>query len=245
MRALRRVIGWIVVLALVAGTALIVFTMVRGRPQDLPWTPLDLGQPIGLFTGLKLAALTDDFPTCEAVMTRAGVEYAVLPTRSDGASCGYDDGVRLSRGGSRGIALSPATVGVSCPVAAALAMWEWDIVAPAAQEILGTRITRIDHFGSYNCRRLYGRGDGAWSEHATADAIDIAGFRTADGRRIGIAADWTSDGDGDEARFLRRVRDGACQLFSTVLSPDYNAAHRDHLHLDQAERGALGGRACR
>ncbi|MDE0878388.1 MAG: extensin, partial [Sphingomonas bacterium] len=67
MRALRRVIGWIVVLALVAGTALIVFTMVRGRPQDLPWTSLDLGQPIGLFTGLKLAALTDDFPTCEAV----------------------------------------------------------------------------------------------------------------------------------------------------------------------------------
>ena len=243
MRVFRRTIGWIAALALFAGAALIAYAMLRGRPQDLPWTQLDLGQPIGLFTGMKLAALTDDFPTCEAAMTRAGIEYAVLPNRSDGASCGYSDGVRLTPGGARAIALSPSTVGVSCPVAAALSMWEWDVVAPAAQQILGTRITRIDHFGSYNCRRLYGRGEGGWSEHATADAIDIAAFRTADGRRIGIAADWT--GDDDEARFLRRVRDGACRLFSTVLSPDFNAAHRDHLHLDQAARGALGGRACR
>ncbi len=44
---------------------------------------------------------------------------------------------------------------------------------------------------------------------------------------------------------LREVRDGACDLFATVLSPDYNAAHRDHLHLDQAERGEMGWRACR
>ena len=41
------------------------------------------------------------------------------------------------------------------------------------------------------------------------------------------------------------VRDGACRLFSTVLSPGYNAAHADHLHLDQAERGKFGGRLCR
>jgi hypothetical protein len=40
------------------------------------------------------------------------------------------------------------------------------------------------------------------------------------------------------------VRDGACRLFATVLSPDYNAAHRDHLHLDEAKRGAMW-RACR
>jgi hypothetical protein len=29
------------------------------------------------------------------------------------------------------------------------------------------------------------------------------------------------------------VRDGACLFFDGVLSPDYNAAHRDHLHLDR------------
>ncbi|TMJ11586.1 MAG: extensin family protein [Alphaproteobacteria bacterium] len=44
---------------------------------------------------------------------------------------------------------------------------------------------------------------------------------------------------------LRGVRDDACKLFSTTLSPDYNAAHCDHLHLDEAPRGALGWRGCR
>nr|MBA3526869.1 extensin family protein [Sphingomonas sp.] len=47
------------------------------------------------------------------------------------------------------------------------------------------------------------------------------------------------------AAFLREVRDGACRLFPTVLSPDYNAAHRDHLHLDVANRGTAGWTLCR
>ena len=50
---------------------------------------------------------------------------------------------------------------------------------------------------------------------------------------------------GAEATFLREVRTGACDLFATVLSPDYNAAHRDHLHFDQADRGGTGWGLCR
>ena len=102
-------------------------------------------------------------------------------------------------------------------------------------------MTAYDQLGTYNCRRIAGHH--AWSEHATADAIDIAGFQLDDGRRISVARDWK--GDEASAAFLREVRDGACSLFATVLSPDYNAAHRDHLHLDQAERGAAGWRSCR
>lgn len=102
---------------------------------------------------------------------------------------------------------------------------------------------RIEHFGSYNCRRIGGGEGGSWSEHSTADAIDVAGFRLADGRRVTVVRDWK--GTGPEATFLHRVRAGACRLFATTLSPDYNAAHHDHLHLDQAERGTMGWRACR
>ena len=67
--------------------------------------------------------------------------------------------------------------------------------------------------------------------------------RLADGTRISLLEDWP----GSDARslFLREVRDGACDLFATVLSPDYNEAHRDHLHLDQAQRGSFGWRGCR
>ncbi len=243
MRAVRRVAGLLVWGGIVLALLFVGWATLRGRPQDLPWTPLDLGRPIGLFTGRKLTALTGDFPACRALLDRAGVRYTALPPRSDEGQCGYTDGVRFAAGGSRRIDFVPAGLGVACPVAAALAAWEWQVVQPAAQRLFGTRVTRIEHFGSYSCRRLYGRDAGNWSEHATADAIDIAGFRLADGRRISVVGDWRRD--DARARFLHEVRDGACDLFATTLSPDYNAAHRDHLHLDQAERGAMGWRACR
>ena len=72
---------------------------------------------------------------------------------------------------------------------------------------------------------------------------DVTGFRLADGGTVSVLRDWT--GDPARAALLRDVRDGSCRLFSTTLSPDYNAAHADHLHLDQAARGAVGGRLCR
>jgi len=242
MRAVRRTIGWLVALVVIATLALMLWASLRGRPQDVPWAPLDLGQPIGLFTGRKLTALTEDFPQCRTLLDRAGVRYTVLPPRKGEGQCGYADGVRLT-GGSRKIAFAPAGLGVACPVAAALAMWEWDIVQPAAERHFGARVATIDHFGSYSCRRIADSHSSNWSEHSTADAVDIAGFRLTDGTRITVARDWK--GDDPKAAFLRDVRDGACQLFATTLSPDYNAAHADHLHLDQANRGATGWRACR
>ena len=93
---------------------------------------------------------------------------------------------------------------------------------------------QIDHYGVYACRGVNGQASARPSAHSRAAAIDIAGVQLRDGRRISIARDWT--GDGPEARFLRRIRDDACQVFGTTLSPDYNAAHHDHLHLEPGER---------
>ena len=105
---------------------------------------------------------------------------------------------------------------------------------PAALEHLGSEIVRIEHMGAFNCRRIRGSGSGGWSEHATANAIDISAFVLADGRRISVLEDW--EGDAASAAFLKAIRDDACDVFSTVLSPDFNAAHADHFHLDQANR---------
>lgn len=242
MRVLRPVAGWLVGLGVVLAVGFALWAFARGRPQDLPWTPLDLAEPVGLFTGRKLTALGSNFPRCRALLEAAGVRYTALPAVSSG-QCGYTDGVRLRSEGALPLMFRPPGLGVSCPVAAALAMWEWNIVQPAARTHLGSRVTGLIHFGSYSCRRMYGRPGGDFSEHATADAIDVAGFRLADEREVRVVADW--QGGGAEAAFLRDVRDGACTLFATVLSPEYNAAHRDHLHLDQAQRGATGWRACR
>lgn len=144
--------------------------------------------------------------------------------------------------GPEPIAFRPAGPVTSCSLAAGLYLLERRVIQPAAERHFRTGVAAIDHAGSYSCRRLYGRSEGSYSEHATADAIDILGFRLEDGRRVSVLRDW--DGDSAEARFLRDVRDGSCRFFSTVLSPDYNAAHADHLHLDQAERGSFGWRAC-
>ncbi|NWK98125.1 extensin [Sphingobium lactosutens] len=231
-------------LVLLGGVLILLFlgyAYLRQRPQDLPWTDLDLGQPVGLFTGRKLVALTGDTARCRALLDRAGVAYVAM--KPGGAEqCAYADAVRLKREVDA-IALVPASVAPSCPVVAALKLWEWQVVQPAAQRIYGQPVRSIRHFGSYSCRRMYGRSQGDFSEHATADAIDVAAFVLKDGRQVSVLNDWK--GEGKDAAFLRAVRDGACGLFSTVLSPDYNAAHRDHFHLDQAERGAMGWRACR
>ena len=239
---LVRILRTLLVLGLLGFGALLLYGYVRANPEDMPWTPLDLSQPVGAFTGRKLVGLREDAPQCRASLERAGARFTAAPPVDGGGQCGYSDGTRLRSGGSLSIAYAPSGLVTSCPVAAAMALLEWHVVQPAAAEHLGTRVTAFDHFGSYSCRRIYDRSEGNWSEHATANAIDIAGFRLADGRRISVARDW--EGEDGEARFLRAVRDGACDLFATVLSPDYNAAHRDHLHLDQAARGEMGWRGC-
>jgi hypothetical protein len=241
MRYLRRVKIFLV-LALLAFLAFLAWGYSRNHPEDVPWTELDLARPVGAFTGRKLAALSGEGETCRALLRRAGVRFVALPRRRDG-QCGYEDAVRFSEGGALDLAYRPSDLGTACPVAAGLALWEWHVVQPAALRRFGVKVATVEHFGSYSCRRLYGRSEGAWSEHSSANAVDVAGFRLADGRRVSVVGDWK--GDGAKARFLRDVRDGACRLFATTLSPDYNAAHRDHLHLDQAERGAMGWRACR
>lgn len=215
----------------------------RRHPEDIPWTALDLTHPVGAFTGRKLADLRDEGPQCKALLARAGVHFVALPPRRAGDECGYAHAVRFSRGGALGIAWRPGNFGTNCAVAAGLALWEWHVVQPAAARHFGREVTRIEHFGSYSCRRLYGRSQGGWSEHATANAVDVAAFVLTDGRRISVVRDWRDRGTA--GRFLRETRDGACDLFATVLSPDYNEAHRDHLHLDQAGRGAWGWRGCR
>jgi hypothetical protein len=218
--------------------------MMREHPERFPWTELSLRDPIGPFTGIKMAALTSEPRRCRTLLRDAGL--AEIPFEQPAPAnqrCRFTDGVRILPEGDRSISWAPDGLVTSCPVAAALAVWERDVAQPAARRHFGKPIVRIEHAGSYSCRRLYGRAQGRFSEHATADAIDVLGFRLADGRRISVLRDWR--GEPAKAAFLREVRDGGCDLFATVLSPDYNAAHADHFHMDQADRGSFGWRLCR
>lgn len=223
-RAARRALFALVPLLLaIAG-----WQWLQNHPQHNPWAPLDLNDPPGWATRSKLARLKEDVGACRAVLARSEVAFTALDGAGEG-ECARPDRTRL-----RDYPLSPDTPPVTCPVAIALELWRRDSLAPAARQILGSDIARIEHLGAFSCRRMYGASEGRWSEHATGNAIDIAGFVLEDGRRISVLGDW--DAEGAEARFLRAVRDGACKSFATVLSPDYNAAHADHFHLDQDGR---------
>ena len=239
---MRNAFGCLFLLVLLAAAALFLRDYVRRHPQDVPWTELDLQDPIGAFTARKLAGLGDDPAQCRALLASAGARYEAAPAVEAGPDCGYSDGIRLSSDGDE-LDFSPRAPVTSCPVAAAMLILERQVIQPAARRHFDSQVETIDHLGSYTCRRLYGRDQGAFSEHATANALDIAGFRLADGNRVSVLGDW--EDEGAKGAFLRDVRDGACALFATVLSPDYNEAHADHLHLDQAAGGSRGGSLCR
>ncbi|GMN01610.1 extensin family protein [Erythrobacter sp. MTPC3] len=220
----RRVIGLLALFAALIAA----WSWLEAHPEDNPWAPLDLRHPIGMATAGKLAALKDDVELCRVTLERSEVEFRALEGTGN-AACERPDRTQLDN-----YPLAPDTPSVTCPVAAALELWRTKSVAPAAQTIFGSELSRIEHLGAYSCRRLYGREEGAWSEHASANAIDISAFVLTDGTRISVLDDW--DEGGDKARFLREVRGGACNVFATVLSPDYNAAHANHFHFDQQGR---------
>ena len=240
---MRRALFWFLFFSLLAVAIIELRAWFDRHPQDLPWTELSLSHPTGRFTAAKIAALGEDAPACRQLLEQAGTRDRPAPARQAGPQCGYEDGMLLAAGNARQAGFAPGGLVTSCPVAAALLLWDQRVVQGAAERHFGSGVSALLHAGSYSCRRLYGRDQGPWSEHATADAVDVLGFRLENGRTISVLRDW--NGEKAEAAFLREVRDGGCRLFTTVLSPDYNAAHRDHLHLDTADRGPSGWRACR
>lgn len=228
--ALAGLAGFLLDLAL---AGLLVFALVdrTAPPQDLPWKPFSLDQPIGLATAGKLARISADPAACRAALREGGARFVEGETRETGF-CSTRDTLRASGD------LSPAGPVMTCPLALRYALWDRQVLRPAAWDILRTRLVRVDHFGTYACRTIYGRPGERPSAHARAAALDVAGFRFADGRRATVAADFRS-GDA-RGHFVQAARNGACKVFGTVLSPDYNAAHRDHLHLEDN-----GYRLCR
>jgi hypothetical protein len=241
-RLIGRAVPWLILLVLVAAAYIYGRDWVSRHPQDVPWTQLRLDDPVGAFTLRKLVSLSDDPAQCRALLAAAGSADIRVPPRKPQPNCGYSDGMLLA-GKAGEVTFSPAGVVTRCSLAAALLVWERQVVQPAALRHLRQPVQRIDHAGSYSCRRLYNRSDGAWSEHASANAFDVLGFRLGDGTRVSVLKDWSSA--GAKSAFLRDVRDGGCDLFATVLGPDYNRAHADHLHFDHAARGQTGFGVCR
>lgn len=208
--------------------AALVWSGVLSVPGHLnPFAPLRVADQLNWLTRFKLSRLERDTPQCRAVLADSSLSYRPVPDRASDEGCGLSNAVEVSDAAHN---LSRSFT-ASCPLAVAWALFDEHVIGPAAREHLGQDVKRIVHFGTYACRNINHRAQGRRSEHATANAIDVAGFTLANGQEITLQRDWMGD-DPRRRAFLRAVRDGACRFFDVVLSPDYNDAHSDHFHFD-------------
>jgi hypothetical protein len=159
----------------------------------------------------------------------------VPPVDGEGG-CGIAAPVRLEA--VAGVRVEPPAT-VACETARALG--EWLAEGPGAGFVaLGERLEAVVVLDAYACRPRNREAGAKLSEHAFGRAIDVAGFRLADGTRVSVLDDWGGTRWGP---LLRRIHAAGCGPFGTALGPEANPLHADHLHFDVAERGS--GPYCR
>jgi hypothetical protein len=120
----------------------------------------------------------------------------------------------------------------------AVERWTETVVGPAARRHFGMPVVELKVAASYACRPINHVNGARLSEHGYANALDVSAFQLANGRWVSVKAGWY--GDPRERAFLRHVQQGACDIFTTVLGPNYDANHRDHFHMDLAWHGRNG-----
>lgn len=230
------VFSTILSLALTGGVAIVFLVFWEETPLPNAWNPrtsLRVQDPITSITGFKFSRALRNGAACTIALKSAG-SFVELPTKTDGELCGIKDHILLS--GIGNMYVKP--VNTRCQTALRVAMWTEHVIQPAAQRNLNTSVIETHHFSSYNCREIRAvnnSGTKRMSTHATAEAIDIQGFSFANDTRTTLLEHW---GDGSaKSKFLKEVRDGACDWFRVTLSPEYNSLHADHFHLQHTGWG--------
>jgi hypothetical protein len=130
---------------------------------------------------------------------------------------------------------------LACPIVSALDRWIVGAVQPAALKWFRQPVAEIKQISAYSCRGMNGQAGAPISEHAFGNALDIAAFVLADGRRVTVKNGWR--GSPEEQGFLRDIQGAACDQFTTVLAPGSNQFHYDHIHVDLMRRPS-GRRIC-
>jgi hypothetical protein len=210
------------------------------RPRPFPRPPQRLasvepGAP-GL-SGPPPAAEPEDV-ACLKRLSALGVRFVEEPPIATDTACAVWHPLRVTALGS-GVAITPDAT-FNCRMAEALALWTRDVLVPSAREMLGAVPTAIVHDSTYVCRTRNNVPGAKISEHAHANAVDIAAIELQGRGRFEIR---NRPLDDPEGKFQAAIRKGSCATFTTVLGPRSNAAHATHFHFDMAERRG-GYRLC-
>lgn len=168
---------------------------------------------------------------CRLALTDAVAIAPSIPAITGPGACGGDDLVRLEAvvlADRSRVPVKPAAK-LRCTMASAIADWIRADITPLA-EGLGSPISELDNFDSFECRGRNWVAGAKLSEHGRANALDIRAIRLADGRTIALT-------DRNVPHELRdTMMKSACRRFMTVLGPGSDGYHEDHIHLDLAER---------
>ncbi|HMV67227.1 MAG TPA: extensin family protein [Myxococcota bacterium] len=175
---------------------------------------------------------------CQQRLADRGVAFAPVvipdqyPSDLPGQVCHVEDPVELHPP-IAGVAFSAydgtptPRLRMSCDGAQALVDTAEDVAAEGVVEVL--------QLGTINCRAI--AGTTTLSRHGYGDAIDLYGFRFDDGSLWTLVDDWEHDTTSfstPAAAWLygtaHRWHDD--RLWNVILTPNYNAAHDNHFHVD-------------
>ena len=217
-----------------------------GEVATMPWTDTEI------------AAAKDQ---CNVTLSSITLDYEPLLPVKEGL-CGAPAPILLkSLGSDPKVAIDPPAT-VTCALAKALSAWLNETVQPKAKALFNSPVAKL-HASSYACRNRNGGADQPLSEHALANAIDISDFVLASGEQIAVVENSPNGPaspplplhnpsrisservkvrrvavslDNRERDFLESVHDEACKTFGTVLGPNADEAHKNHLHVDMKQR---------
>nr|WP_249427524.1 extensin family protein [Enterobacter asburiae] len=194
-------------------------------PYYNPFTPLTLDDPPGRITQYKLRRLTPE--ACASLLLQVNQRDLIRtqPVADSGGACPLNNVVRVRDFGPVGLNSSFLA---SCPLALSSALFISQQARPLTKRYTGSELARIDHLGSFACRNIYHRPDARRSEHATAEALDIAAFRLANGERVTVLNGWKA---ATTQPWLKAMLAASCGYYGNGLGPEYNAAHANHFHL--------------
>jgi hypothetical protein len=225
-------------LAMVALAAVVMPAAASSRiplPQPRPAAALPDGQDSKQPSeGAPAAPETETSPApsaCRLALTDAVAIAPSIPAITGPGACGGTDLVRLEAivlADRTHVPVKPAAV-LRCTMASAIADWIRTDMAPLA-EGLGSRVSELDNFDSFDCRGRNRVAGAKLSEHGRANALDVRALKLANGRTIDLT-------DRAVERDLReKVLGSVCARFATVLGPGSDGYHENHIHLDQIQR---------
>ena len=196
-----------------------------------PPRPAELSAP-----ALAITVTPVDDSACRRRLERLGARFEPLPAITNG-QCGAAKPLKVTALADDLALVPPVTL--VCEAAESLARWATEAQV-AAERDLGQPLKGLTIGTSYECRGQNHDPDAKLSEHSFANGVDVMGFTFANRPAVTVLA--LPEGT-PEATFLAAVRGRACGFFRTVLGPGSDAAHANHLHLDERQRNA-GHRLC-